>query len=97
MPTKKPAPSTKATPKGKKLKDVPGKRTTKGPSMPEYKPHIYLDGKQVPKDLQDVKPGATVTVTAKARVVRRSEGLGGENSVSIELDKMAVAKAGKKG
>lgn len=76
----------------KAMTKMAGKSTPKAPAMPEYKPSLYLDGKQVPKALKDAKPGATVTITGTAKVTSKSERLGGDCSISIELDKMAVVQ-----
>lgn len=74
-----------------RMKKVPGKSSKTAASAPVYKPSIYLDNKQIPKELNSAKPGQTVTVTAKAKVTRKSEGTGGERSVSVELDKISVS------
>ena len=76
----------------KAMTKMAGKSAPKATPMPEYKPSLYLDGKQVPKALRDVKPGAKVTVTATAKVISKSERLGGDSSISIELDWMAVSQ-----
>lgn len=83
---------------GKKLKEVKGKSTRANSPKPSemYKPTMWLDGKQVPKELAGAKPGDTVTMTVQAKVTRKSESLGGEHSVSVELDKMAVQPKPKK-
>jgi hypothetical protein len=92
--------SSKGAPKGKPMKKTTGKSAVKKQmATPEYKPSIWLDGKQIPKELANAKPGATVTITAKAKLVSKSERLGSGDSVSVELDAMNVTapkKPGKK-
>lgn len=72
------------------MKKVPGKSTPKAETVAPYKPSLWLDGKQVPKELKGAKYGDTVNMTVKAKVTRVSEGAEGK-SVSVELQKMAVA------
>jgi hypothetical protein len=73
----------------KAQKKVAGK-SNKEETMPAYKPSIYLDGKQIPKELKNAKPGAKVEFMATGKVLRTSEDLGAGKSISIELDKMSA-------
>ncbi len=77
-----------------KLKKVPGKSVKQEP-VPIYRPTLYLDGKQVPADLAQVKPGKKVTLEVVARVVRKAEEAGGVSSVNLELQKVGVSRAKK--
>lgn len=79
---------SKQTKKG--MKGIPGKSTVNN-GTPEYKPSLYLDGNQIPKELAGAKPGTKVTMTVEAKVTRSSQSLDG-NSVSVELNKMKLDK-----
>ena len=109
MPTKKtPAKTVKPLAKGKskqpakekadakKPKKLPGKSAVVAAEV--YKPSIYLDDGQIPKELKGAKVGDTVTLQVTGKVIRRSETAdtsGVSNSLGIEMG--SVKTAGKKG
>ena len=75
--TNKPAPkktsaATKTkTPAKKPGKKIPGKSTVMAsPEM--YKPSIYLDDGQIPKDLKGAKVGDTVTLQVTGKEIGRA-------------------------
>lgn len=80
----------------KAQKKMTGK-SHKAETVPMYKPSIYLDGKQIPKELKDAKPGQKVQVMATGKVLRTSEDLGSGKSISLELDKMTASPKKKGG
>lgn len=84
----------KASGSTKGMKTVPGKGASNGPKTASvaYKPSLYFDGKQIPKELANAKPGDKVTMTVTAKVTRMGESLDMGKSISVELDKMKVDK-----
>lgn len=85
----------RAVKSGKKPREVKGKSQTNMRESPVWKPSIWLDDKQIPKELKDAKPGTKVEMTVVGKVVSKSEHLDG-GSMSIEFEKMAATKKGKK-
>ena len=95
---KKPATKPPAKPEGKKsTKKLPGKSSVM--TSPEvYKPSIYLDDNQIPKELKGAKVGDTVKLEVTGKVIRKSESQdrdGVSNSLGIEMG--SIRGAGKKG
>lgn len=78
----------------KKLQGRSMARGTK--NIPIFKPVIHLDGKQVPKALNEVRPGAKVEIVATGRVMAKSERVGEGMSVAIELDKIGTTRKGRR-
>lgn len=78
-----------------KAKSVPGRSAKQTSAVTEYKPSIYLDGEQIPKELRNCKPGEKINMTVQGVVASKREAIGGDNSMSIEVQKMGAAKKGK--
>jgi len=106
----KPAPKPAAKPAAKSAAKRPATPTKKSTSkkLPGksnviaqaevYKPSIYLDDNQIPKELKGAKVGDTVKLEVTGKIVRRSETQEPgkvSNSVSIEMEN--IKSAGKKG
>ncbi|MGB9903466.1 MAG: hypothetical protein ACPLQO_02195 [Desulfotomaculales bacterium] len=72
-----------------KTKKIPG-RTTVADKVPVFKPTVYLDEKQIPKELAGMDVGKAVNLTVKAKLVRRTEESGGQSSVWLELQSIGV-------
>jgi len=113
-PTKKQAPTSKAKAPVKPAAKTPEKKPAKKPakklpgktnviaSSEDYKPSIYLDDGQIPKELKGAKVGDTVNLMVTGKVIRKSESqdTGGiSNSLAIEMGSIkSPGKAtGKKG
>jgi|GEM_PF-3342881 len=82
-----------------KTKKMPGKSDVARAKVPVYKPTIYLDDGQIPKDIQGAKVGSTVNFMVSGKVVsktERSDTSGTNNSVSIEVNKIQPNKKGGK-
>ncbi len=82
---------TKAT---KKTKTITGKSAIER-KMPTYKPSIYLDDKQIPKDMDKIGVGKTIQMLVTGKIVSTTErqDKGGKNhSMSIEIDKIKTGK-----
>ena len=80
----------------KSAKKLPGKSAVVAAEV--YKPSIYLDDGQIPKELKGAKVGDTVTLQVTGKVIRRSETAdtsGVSNSLGIEMG--SVKANGKKG
>lgn len=73
----------------KTMKPVPGKSTPKTEKMPVYKPTVWLDSKQMPKEMKNAQPGDKVNMTVTATVTDMHKSMRG-GSCTVELDKMAV-------
>ena len=87
---------TKAT--AKTTKKMSGKSVL-AEKVPEYKPTIYLDDKQIPSALKGAKVGSSVNVVVTGKIIGKSERTdkdGTSNSMQIEVGKMDVAKKGGK-
>lgn len=81
-------------------KKVPG-RSSVTEDMPLYKPSIYLDNGQIPKELKGAKVGDKVTLQVTGKIIRKTESAdtnGVSNTVGIEMGSIAAGgKATKKG
>jgi hypothetical protein len=64
--------------------------------VPVFKPVLFLEDHQVPKELGDIKPGETVTLQLKGKVQSRREEEGNRKAVSIEVQALSLPKAKKK-
>lgn len=73
-----------------KTKKIPGKTASTIEKIPIYKPTMYLDEKQIPKELAGIDVGKSVNLTVKAKLVRRTEESNGRSSVSLELQSIGV-------
>lgn len=78
-----------------KVKKLPGKTAAKEASASVYKPSIYLDHSQIPKELAGADVGKTVNLTVKAKLVRRTEESSGPSSVCLELQSIGIGGAPK--
>lgn len=74
-------------------KKMRGKSTATEIQAPTYKPSIYLNGKQVPGTLAEVKAGGKVTLQITGKLRRRVEGDKGLESVDIKMDRVTDASA----
>jgi len=75
----------------KAMTPTKGKSAQKNQTVSEYKPSMWFDGKQIPKGMEQCKPGDTVNIMAQAKVMRKSEGIGAnDKSLTVEIQKMAV-------
>lgn len=79
-----------------KTKKIPGKAMVKPTKMPVYKPTVYLDGAQIPKELKGRQPGEKVRLHVEGVVKSKSQSMGSPDSMSIEMRKMAAAEKGAK-
>lgn len=78
-------------------KNLPGKSVIAAIAQ-VYKPSIYLDDGQIPKELKGAKVGDTVTLQVTGKVIRKSETAdtsGISNSLGIEMG--SIKTPGKKG
>ena len=84
---KKPSAKNKANVNSKKSVTKPKKMADKT----NYKPTLYRDDNQIPKEVQGVDVGTTVNFMVTGKVIsksERSDRKGTSNSVSIEVDKI---------
>ena len=80
--------STKST--KTQAKKIPGKSTVTTGNCPTYKPSIYLDNGQIPKNMIS-KVGSKVNLVVTGKIVSTSERAdkqGKTKSISIEIDKI---------
>lgn len=78
-------------------KKITGKTNVLG-KVPIYKPKIYLDDKQIPKEIDGAKVGSKVQMVVTGKIVSTSERQdrdGKNRSVSIEIDNIKPEKGGK--
>lgn len=90
--TKSTGKQTKATPA--KPKKMTGKSNL-AEKVPEYKPTIYLDDKQIPSALKGAKVGSSVNVVVTGKIIGKSERTdrdGTSNSMQIEVAKIQPKK-----
>lgn len=79
-----------------------GKKTSLGKSMQAvmsapviYKPTIYLEDKQIPAGIENVKPGKKVKLEVEATITRKSESAGEKKNTSeivLEVQSIKTAK-----
>jgi hypothetical protein len=62
--------------------------------VPVYKPTLYLEDNQVPKELIQAKPGETVVLQVKGKIQSRREEAGNHKAVTVEVQ--ALSLSGKK-
>ena len=61
---------------------------------PVYKPTLYLENNQVPKELIQAKPGETVVLQVKGKIQSKREETGNHKAVTVEVQ--ALSLPGKK-
>lgn len=61
---------------------------------PVYKPTLYLENNQVPKELIQAKPGETVVFQVKGKIQSKREEAGNHKAVTVEVQ--ALSLPGKK-
>lgn len=70
------------------------------PPIEEYKPSLYLDGKNIPDVVNKAKVGDTIEIVTKVKVTsiteRDSKDFGKSKSVSLEIQKMNSSKSAPK-
>ena len=65
--------TTKSKPKQKQLEPE------------QYKPSVYIENKQIPKNIKQSKIGDTVTITMQAKIVSKTKRESVNNKVSDEM------------
>jgi len=78
----------------KTKKKIPGKSAV-GVNPPVYKPTMWLESKQIPKELAATDVGKTVNLNVTAKIVRRTEDARGPSSVNLELNSIGVVQPKK--